>query len=443
MSAYVIDFSEPLKNGFTIAAGGFNGPGGSNANTTLRLYGRGALEWGEAVDEDLVRLSENFASASPPNVSLPGQLWMEITYYYHDTTAAATAGWYYYDLNSVNPNKWTLLNGTGVVATTPPVTPTIGQYYLDTAPTTDVLYGYYSLGRYEPATFVVRSYMTGSGAPNASVYPQTAMRVRDGAAGVWTSPSSTFVSPTAAPPTNPQPGMLWYNLTTGNLNLWTGSAWQEILGPSTTSLSTASGQVDMGSFKIINLATPTVATDAANKSYVDSAVAVAGAGVFVLKAGDTGIGALSMASMTTTGAAVVGTTLNVSGTSTMAVINGTTITGSGTVSGANLSTGGTMTSTSLSVGAGTAQINTTLNMLTHRITNVVDPASAQDAATKAYVDAAVGGGSGTTPVINPSTYKAGDIYILTGPVRIYIASASGTGAPPGGQWRQVYPAVYS
>ncbi len=190
----------------------------------------------------------------------------------------------------------------------------------------------------------------------------------------------------------------------------------------------------------MNLPSPLSDTDAANKSYVDSAVAGAGAGVFVEKAGDTGIGPLSMSSLTTTGAANIGTTLNVSGTSTMAVINATTITGSGTVTGANLTTAGATTTGTLSV-TSTASIGGILNMTTHRITNVVDPASPQDAATKAYVDAAVGGGSGTTPVINPSTYKAGDIYILTG--RIYIASASGTGAPPGGQWRQVYPAVYS
>jgi len=45
MSTYDITLSDPLKSGFLIQPGGFNGPGGAQSNSSLRLYGRGALEW--------------------------------------------------------------------------------------------------------------------------------------------------------------------------------------------------------------------------------------------------------------------------------------------------------------------------------------------------------------------------------------------------------------
>jgi hypothetical protein len=90
MTTYVIDYSDPLKPGFTIQPGGFDGPGGSVSSTSLRLYGRGALEWGESVDEDIVRLLENFAGATPPLNPTPGQLWYQQKLYWQNTLIALT-----------------------------------------------------------------------------------------------------------------------------------------------------------------------------------------------------------------------------------------------------------------------------------------------------------------------------------------------------------------
>lgn len=45
----------------TIQPGTLNGPGGVLADTDLQLYGQGTLAWGAGVDQNLLRLLENFA----------------------------------------------------------------------------------------------------------------------------------------------------------------------------------------------------------------------------------------------------------------------------------------------------------------------------------------------------------------------------------------------
>jgi hypothetical protein len=100
MTTYVIDYSDPLKAGFTIQPGSFDGPGGSVSSSSLRLYGRGSLEWGESVDEDLVRLLENFAGATPPLNPTPGQLWYKQKLYWQNTAAATLVSGAYAPLNA-------------------------------------------------------------------------------------------------------------------------------------------------------------------------------------------------------------------------------------------------------------------------------------------------------------------------------------------------------
>jgi len=76
---YVIDNTSGMLD-FQIAPGELNGPGGVEHLTDLRLYGNGALRWGEGVDENLLRLVENFACPekesddNPPPGTL-GKLW--------------------------------------------------------------------------------------------------------------------------------------------------------------------------------------------------------------------------------------------------------------------------------------------------------------------------------------------------------------------------------
>lgn len=81
----------------------------NTALTSLRLHGQGILDWGGERDQDLVYMLENFASETPPQNPLVGQLW-------YDTGAASPGG------------ELTLYTGEG----SPPWTP-LGEIYVRTA----------------------------------------------------------------------------------------------------------------------------------------------------------------------------------------------------------------------------------------------------------------------------------------------------------------------
>jgi hypothetical protein len=46
-------------------------------STSLTLIGRNVTSFGEALNENLVKLLENFASSSAPESALKGQLWYD------------------------------------------------------------------------------------------------------------------------------------------------------------------------------------------------------------------------------------------------------------------------------------------------------------------------------------------------------------------------------
>jgi len=53
--------SQRAKNSFIVGPGELNGPAGVSRNSDLRIYGFGALKWGEGVNQNLIRLLENNA----------------------------------------------------------------------------------------------------------------------------------------------------------------------------------------------------------------------------------------------------------------------------------------------------------------------------------------------------------------------------------------------
>jgi hypothetical protein len=276
---YVIDFTDPLKASFSIPVAGFNGPGGTQANTTLRLYGRGALDWGEATDENLVRLTESFSSASSPLNPIDGQVWREVKLYWHNTTAGNFSGWYVYNSTT---HAWALLNGTGIVASAPGV-PSVGFHYYDNA--TQKLYLYDSRYKQQAAAFFERSFTPASTAPG-SAQPETVFKVYSEAAQNWLFVNPSVVTSTTPPTANLEPGVLWFHPVTKAFAVYNGTTFSQIgVGGST---------FDMGSNNVTNLATQTYplpdSNNAATINYVNDGIASAisagpGAGIDLLGAG--------------------------------------------------------------------------------------------------------------------------------------------------------------
>lgn len=423
MSTYDITPTDPLKSGFLISPGSFNGPGGTRANSTMRLYGRGALEWGEAVDENLLRLTETFAGSTPPLNPSPGQLWMCIKYYWHDTSAGTHAGWWTY---SPDGETWSRLNGTGAVATGAVANPTIGSYYYDSA--AGVLYRWDTAYKQAASAHMPRHFSSsnlGGAAPTKSPEHQLLVwnQFTSSSAGEWVTPLTIAAQLTA--PTDPQVGMIWYDQTTGKLKVWTGTVWKEILGP-TNSSNVMSGDLDMANHHINNLASGTIASG--------NTQAVSGGAVYDYITGSNS--ALSGQFLRLTGGTVTGA-LTVNGTTTLAGLTASSLTVSGS------STLAALSATSLNV-SGTTQFNS------NRIQHIGTPTATDDAATKGYVDTSISnlgaslGGISSGNVVQvyggTGTHKAGDIYVSGS--NIYIAIASGSTPPPSTNWKLVYPAAF-
>ena len=88
MPVYTLRHTDTSKTPIVVYPKSLDGPGANRRNSDLRLYGQGAELWGEGVDENLLRLLENFASPEvspgvpdPTTMAAPneGQLWFNST----------------------------------------------------------------------------------------------------------------------------------------------------------------------------------------------------------------------------------------------------------------------------------------------------------------------------------------------------------------------------
>lgn len=68
---YIIDFSDPGVPSFVI------GPGQTNNDFSIRLYGQGATNYGEGINENLLHMLENFAHTVAPTNPTLGQFWYD------------------------------------------------------------------------------------------------------------------------------------------------------------------------------------------------------------------------------------------------------------------------------------------------------------------------------------------------------------------------------
>jgi len=127
-TSYQINFTDPNsdpgnKDTFSLQPFTTNGPiSPSNATldplatsmtTSLLFHGKGAPNWGERLQENILHLLENFASETPPIVPTLGQLW----YYQSPSNTADSALMVYRGTNWDSPMGWLrTVNGTVVTS---------------------------------------------------------------------------------------------------------------------------------------------------------------------------------------------------------------------------------------------------------------------------------------------------------------------------------------
>jgi hypothetical protein len=455
MTTYNIDYSDPLRTGFSINPGEFNGPGGTGtAQTSLRLYGRGALEWGESVDENLVRIHENFAGATAPVTPVGGQLWMRQQLY-------VMVGSTFY--------RWNIANSTWATITVTTIAGTITSHTNGTAPGQYVystadgkLYRWDSAYKQAASEWLPRALTVQAAAPTTQK-PIQDLLYYDAYA---TDPAKKWITPRAAttgvglPSSGNYDGQLYYDTSTGVLYIWNEgeNAWQQILGPANEvgappggSTIVSSGNIDMQNlYNIINLNYPleTDVTHAAPVGYVNDYVAAA----ILAATGD--ITTDILITTDTRYIPKVGPS-NMSGAYTLT--SGSINANAGSISAGTLTaTNGTITT----LGATTANVATanltTANITTGNVTNLVLQAAANansfkitnlayatvgtDAANKNYADAvgtsAVNTANAWTTanaIMLNSSAKDGNIHTVGNVAYIWL----------GGAWRQFWPPLFT
>lgn len=277
---YLIDYTDPLSGTFSIPDAGFNGPGGKETNTTLRLYGRGAPQWGESVDENFVKLLEHFMSATEPLSPTPGQFWIKTSLYFKDAAADSGNGVFY--SYNVRTRAWTQISFT--TAATAPLSPASGQYWFDTA--TSTLKQYFQAYKQQTAAWHIRSFMTGTGNPQGVVIPSQNLMMWDVSSPNWVQAPFTLNSNSSAAPANNRGGTLRFDTDTGQMYFWDSltTAWRVLaVGAINPGIF---GDLDMGGFKIVNLGAAVNTGDAINLGFADAR--------YVKKAGDSMTGQLSL-----------------------------------------------------------------------------------------------------------------------------------------------------
>jgi hypothetical protein len=161
---YTLNWSnDTLKPPFTLVGGTID-----TTTTSLALTGKGSVNWGERVQENLIRLLENFASSSAPPHPTKGQNW------YNPTTSRLS---YYLDPTWSELATTSDITGLFYRGPTPPPPPSLpGRFWYDTANdllkvyTNEGHWAYFALGLNSP-TGAGAMYGNGGSAPLESYTP--------------------------------------------------------------------------------------------------------------------------------------------------------------------------------------------------------------------------------------------------------------------------------
>lgn len=411
MHTYNINYTDPLRTSFSIAPGAHNGPGSPAPKTTLGLYGRGAHEWGEAINENFVRLVENFASATPPLSPVSGQVWVKQKLYWKnsdvalpatgalDVNAAPTGAFYKYDtdgdawITGANFPVSVINRSSGI----PNFVGVLGQHVFNIFDQT--MYLWETPYKQATAMWIPREMSVASTASpidglvipvSGTTVPEYSVHVYDQYADVWTlvalivDGNIELGSQTYPLPDSNNAATIEYvntglsgvigSITEAYLGTILDGRYVNTSGDTMTGLLTLSGA-------------PTANLHAATKLYVDTAD-----GTKVSKSGDTMTGSLTLSGAPTVGlhAATKQYVDDINTTLTTAVNGkvskaGDTMTGLLTLSGAPTNNLHAATKLYVDTADGT-KVAKAGDTMTGFLTLHADPTNNMHAATKQYVD---------------------------------------------------------
>jgi hypothetical protein len=195
---YTLNWSNNnLKAPFTLLGGTTN-----TTTSSLTLVGKGFLNWGEPIQENLLHILENFASDTAPAYPTLGQLWYDSTLKVLKVYIAASTWSMVYSLNSIS----------SIAA---PTNASTGQLWFDLSTAILKYYTGPSTNKWIP--FYSATSLTSSSAPTDPEIGQLwynpdtkRLSIRNNA-NQWSTVFAGDAISSAVSPTNPVIGQLWFD----------------------------------------------------------------------------------------------------------------------------------------------------------------------------------------------------------------------------------------
>lgn len=178
--------SNALKSPITLTGGSQD-----STSTSLTLTGKGSVNWGEPIQENLLHLLENFASTTEPSHPTSGQLWFE---------PVTQTLFLCYSVDGFGVASWSQIYSiSNVTLSAAPLNPTVGQMWFDT-------------------NTVTLKHWSGS---------------------AWTPIYSASSLTDESQPVNPYTGQLWYKSSTRKLSIFNGTDWVYLFSGNSITSATA------------------------------------------------------------------------------------------------------------------------------------------------------------------------------------------------------------
>lgn len=283
VNTYLINFTDPDKNGFSVAPFSSNGTvsptaiDAAAAQTSITVYGQGSPNYGEKIQENIVHIMEHFSGPGFPQQPINGQIW----HFTGVVFRSSTGSFYRYDGSS-----WVSIPGgtsagqlSSGASLPPPSFGDVDAYWFDTS--TNRLFQLKDFST--PTETIVKNVeldfieSTSVSDPNASnIEPINELRVYYNNSWNTLSPSgkgTAFVEPTAPTSANlANEGDLWFDFVAGQLYIFENGSWSPLI-PSVADFVIKSGDTMTGFLTLFS--DPTQPLHAATKQYVDTEIAAA------------------------------------------------------------------------------------------------------------------------------------------------------------------------